>query len=47
MACGETFSDDDGLWEVKKVGKRTVMTLIEPAKKKSAPKKKKGKKKSE
>tara|TARA_R100000152_G_scaffold20642_2_gene15040 strand:+ start:4481 stop:4621 length:141 start_codon:yes stop_codon:yes gene_type:complete len=45
----ETFTDDDGLWEVKTVGKRKVMTLVEPAKKakKSAPKKKASKKKSE
>tara|TARA_R100000988_G_scaffold72335_2_gene37551 strand:- start:18 stop:158 length:141 start_codon:yes stop_codon:yes gene_type:complete len=42
----ETFTDDDGVWEVKQVGKRKVMTLVEPAKKKAAPKKKKAAKKS-
>ncbi len=42
----ETFTDDDGVWEVSMVGKRTVMTLVEPAKKKAAPKKKKAAKKS-
>ncbi len=44
----ETFTDDDGVWEVSMVGKRQVMKLVEPAKKKAAPKKKKAaKKKSE
>tara|TARA_R100000278_G_scaffold66284_1_gene52992 strand:+ start:8 stop:145 length:138 start_codon:yes stop_codon:yes gene_type:complete len=44
----ETFTDDDGVWEVSMVGKRQVMKLVEPAKKKATPKKKKAaKKKSE
>ena len=44
----ETFTDDDGVWEVSMVGKRQVMKLVEPAKKKAAHKKKKAaKKKSE
>jgi len=41
----ETFTDDDGVWEVSMVGKRKVMKLVEPAKKKAAPKKKASKKK--
>ena len=41
----ETFEDEAGLWEVKQVGKRKVMTLVEPAKKKAAPKKKAASKK--
>ena len=41
----ETFSDDDGVWEISMVGKRQVMKLVEPAKKKAAPKKKATKKK--
>ena len=40
----ETFEDEDGLWEVSMVGKRQVMKLVEPAKKKAAPKKKAAKK---
>jgi len=40
----ETFEDEAGLWEVKKVGRRSTMVLIEPAKKKAAPKKKAAKK---
>ena len=36
----ETFEDEAGLWEVSMVGKRQVMKLVEPAKKKAAPKKK-------
>ena len=42
----ETFTDDDGVWEISMVGKRQVMKLVEPAKKKAAPKKKKAAKKS-
>jgi hypothetical protein len=42
----ETFTDDDGVWEVSMAGKRKVMKLVEPAKKKAAPKKKKAAKKS-
>ena len=41
----ETFTDDDGVWEISMAGKRKVMKLIEPAKKKAAPKKKAAKKK--
>ena len=41
----ETFEDESGLWEVKQVGKRKVMTLVKPVKKKAAPKKKAAKKK--
>ena len=40
----ETFEDEAGLWEVKQVGKRKVITLVEPVKKKAAPKKKAAKK---
>tara|TARA_R100000329_G_scaffold106808_1_gene87612 strand:+ start:787 stop:933 length:147 start_codon:yes stop_codon:yes gene_type:complete len=42
----ETFTDDDGVWEISMVGKRQVMKLVEPAKKKAAPKKKAAKKKT-
>ena len=42
----ETFTDDDGGWEISMVGKRQVMKLVEPAKKKAAPKKKAAKKKT-
>jgi|TARA_R100000234_G_scaffold111435_1_gene84401 hypothetical protein len=42
----ETFTDDDGVWEISMVGKRQVMKLVEPAKKKAAPKKKAAKKKA-
>tara|TARA_R110000744_G_scaffold167120_1_gene284458 strand:+ start:639 stop:767 length:129 start_codon:yes stop_codon:yes gene_type:complete len=38
----ETFEDESGIWEIKKVGCRSTMVLIKP--KKAAPKKKAAKK---
>ena len=40
----ETFEDESGIWQIKKVGRRSTMVLIKPAKKKTAPKKKAAKK---
>ena len=39
----ETFEDEAGLWEVKRLVEG-IMTFVEPAKKKAAPKKKAAKK---